>query len=432
MEFFLYTGINVTINILGSLILIVLIITTIINGDNKTKQERAFFAFVVATLGVFLTDIPAWLCDTAPGEAMRTVCIVSNFLEYTFTGAALLLYTLYIHTCISAKGKTGKHLIYIVAVLAVLYEVLIIATQFNGMVYSIDENNVYTLGPWFVGSLFYAVAVYVLNGVYIFLHRKDLGRKGTFSLLSYVYFPLIALFAHFYFPLHIMTSNVAFTLAILVIYVAYQMQEGKRLKLELAESRTAVMLGRIQPHFLYNALGAIDKLVYVDSDKAHTAIITFSDYLRGNMDSLSQKELIPFQKELEHTRQYLWLEQLRFKDRLNVEYDIAIEDFMLPVLTLQPIVENAVRWGVTKQPAGGTVTIRTVETERAYRIVVQDDGAGYDTGSPLPQVGRSHTGIANVRNRLAAMCGGRLTIESTPGTGTTAIIEIPKQRGGLI
>lgn len=233
---------------------------------------------------------------------------------------------------------------------------------------------------------------------------------------------------------------VVFSLFMLVSTMLATMQkaadaesEAAKLRIEVLEreadmvnARTATMLSQIQPHFLYNALTSINNLSQ-GNPQAREAITTFSKYLRGNLDSLSLGEPVQFAVEMEHVRQYLWLEKLRFEDQLQVVYEIGAEDFSLPVLSVQPIVENAVRYGITKKDGVGILTICSEETENAYRITVKDDGLGFDPQSPK-QGGRSHTGIDNVRARLHAMCGGILEIHSVPGVGTTAIIEIPKER----
>jgi len=194
---------------------------------------------------------------------------------------------------------------------------------------------------------------------------------------------------------------------------------------ELQEKQISIMLSQIQPHFLYNALTAIEILCELDPPKAKTAVFAFAHYLRGNMDSLVENQLIPIGKELDHVQHYLWLEKMRFGERLRIEYDIRATGFSLPALTIQPIAENAVRYGLMKRSAGGTVTIRAREDEECWRVTVIDDGLGFDpTKSKHDE--RSHTGIENVRRRLAAMCGGTLAIASAPGTGTTAVIIIPK------
>jgi LytS/YehU family sensor histidine kinase len=205
-------------------------------------------------------------------------------------------------------------------------------------------------------------------------------------------------------------------------------RQAHEMEKELTESRMSVMLSQIRPHFLFNSLLAIQDLCRTDPDVASQAVGEFSKYLRGNLDSLSMTAPIPFSRELGHVENYLALEKKRFDERLQIVYDIKADGFLIPALTLQPITENAVRHGVTKKLDGGTVTITAVETETDYVVTVADDGVGFDPAAPIIQDGRSHIGIANVRNRLASMCGGTLTINSKPGEGTTAVIKIPKER----
>jgi len=194
---------------------------------------------------------------------------------------------------------------------------------------------------------------------------------------------------------------------------------------ELAASKISLMLSQIKPHFLYNSLAIIQRLCAKDPKLAEETVVEFTEYLRGNMDSLAVESLIPFAKELHHLESYLALEKKRFGARLNVVYEIFTENFSLPVLTVQPIVENAVRHGVTKREEGGTVTIRTEESEKDIVITVRDDGAGFDPDAKK-HGGRQGIGMENVSKRLAAMCGGALTVTSAAGIGTTVIMTIPK------
>ena len=200
--------------------------------------------------------------------------------------------------------------------------------------------------------------------------------------------------------------------------------QAERLENELTRSRIAVMLAQIQPHFIYNALATIKALCAENPDAAEDAIAHFAKYLRGNMDSLSESTLVPFTRELQHLKNYVYLAKLRFGDKLNFVYDIRAEDFYLPPLSIQPIVENSVQYGVAKK-GGGTVKISTEEDENGITITVSDDGSGFDFENS-PRDGRSHIGIKNTRNRLSLMCGGTLTIDGRPGEGTTATIFIPR------
>ena len=203
--------------------------------------------------------------------------------------------------------------------------------------------------------------------------------------------------------------------------------KNKKLKEELEQSRIAVMLSQIQPHFLYNSLTSVMDLCDKNPKQAKAAIADFADYLRGNLSSLKTENLISFRTELEHIEKYLRLEKLRFQDELEVVYDIQIEDFMLPTLSVQPLIENAVKHGVGRKIGGGTVSIHTSETEDEYIIRITDDGVGFED-SVYADNDSIHVGIENTKKRLDMMVNARLEIESKKGEGTTACILIPKRR----
>ncbi len=202
-------------------------------------------------------------------------------------------------------------------------------------------------------------------------------------------------------------------------------QRTAELEKELSELNITLMISQIQPHFLYNALNTIKYLIKKDPKTAEGAVVKFSNYLRSNMDSLTQKEPIPFAKELDHVKNYVDIEQLRFGDRLKIEYDIQVVDFTIPPLTLQPIVENAIKHGVNQRPEGGTVTIKTIETNSYVIISVEDNGVGFDINEKKND-GRSHVGVANIRKRLEEIMGAFIEIKSEVGVGTTVTIKIPK------
>jgi sensor histidine kinase YesM len=202
-----------------------------------------------------------------------------------------------------------------------------------------------------------------------------------------------------------------------------------KLERELQQSHISIMLSQIQPHFLYNSLTVIQDLCGTNPKMAKETVVEFAQYLRGNLDSLTIKNMIPFEQELHHVKTYLALEKKRFEEKINIVYDINIEKFMLPALTLQSIVENAIRYGITKKDENGTVIIKTEKISNFVVITVKDDGVGFNPeqngSTDVSYNNRSHIGIENVRNRLKAMCNGSLEIQSEPGTGTTVTIIIP-------
>ena len=201
-------------------------------------------------------------------------------------------------------------------------------------------------------------------------------------------------------------------------------EEQKAIRAQLQESRIAIMISQIQPHFIYNTLGTIQQLCKENPEQASNLIHRFSLYLRGNFSELDNTTPIRFSKELEHVHCYTEIELVRFPD-MTVHYDIQTEDFLLPALTVQPLVENAIKHGLMGLEEGGTVTISTYETDTHYCVSVVDDGVGFDENDPHDK--RKHIGIRNTRERLALICGGSLTVASEKGKGTSALIQIPKE-----
>ena len=194
----------------------------------------------------------------------------------------------------------------------------------------------------------------------------------------------------------------------------------------MEKANMSVMISQIQPHFLYNALNTIKSLIRRDPKTAEKAIIDFSYYLRGNMDSLSHTEPIPFETELAHVEYYCNIELLRFSDKLSVEYDIHEKDFLVPTLSVQPLMENAIKHGVTKKAEGGFVKLSTFATETEYVICVEDNGIGFDVHNMPTDDGRSHVGLNNIQYRFKTMLSAEMTIESTENVGTKVCVYIPK------
>ena len=223
--------------------------------------------------------------------------------------------------------------------------------------------------------------------------------------------------------------TMAYQIVSLILDLHKQYKEAIRyqqVQKELYEAKVSVMISQIQPHFMYNALTSIAMMCQIDPDTAQEATVTFADYLRVNMDSLKQTKPVPFETELEHLKKYLYIEKLRFANLLNIEYDIQTTGFYLPLLSIQPLVENAVKHGVGMKEDGGTVKISTRETETSYEVVIEDDGVGFDVNEQKDD-GRSHIGMENTKKRLRDMCGGEVKIESVVGEGTTATVILPKE-----
>ena len=215
--------------------------------------------------------------------------------------------------------------------------------------------------------------------------------------------------------------------AVKLIAVNYQASiRAKKLEEELKDNQIALAMSQIQPHFIYNSLNSIYHLCEKDVGMAQQAISDFSDYLQRSLNAVSRTTLIAFEEELKHVKTYLNLEQMRFGEDLHVEYRIETTHFMLPALSVQPLVENAVKHGICKkEDGGGTVTLIVQEYPEYFEIIVSDDGVGF-APTQEADVGK-HVGILNVRQRLDILSKGTLEVTSEPGKGTTSTIHIPKE-----
>ncbi|MCQ4118038.1 sensor histidine kinase [Rhodococcus tibetensis] len=218
--------------------------------------------------------------------------------------------------------------------------------------------------------------------------------------------------------------------------------DASRASLDRAEVRA--LRAQISPHFIYNALNTVASFVRTDPDRARELILEFADFTRYSFRSAGEYTLLA--DELRNIDRYLTLERARFGDALNVKLQVAPEvlNVVLPFLALQPLVENAVRHGISGKPEGGTVSIVAADEGTDCVISVEDDGIGMDpellrSGS-LDAVAESsgmketaHVGLANVDDRLRAAFGNDygLVVETAPGAGTKVSMRVPKFRQGI-
>lgn len=420
--------INVSLELWGCVLSFIVAVCLYAGGHSRSISTRLFLRLLICNTLLLLCDAAAWLFKGHPGPVSWWGVRVSNFFVFALGYLMLGIFTHYITVYIGQRTAVTKNPLRFIWGMCILSLLLVVISQFNHMFYIIDTQNVYHRGEWFWLSQAGGILGMCVNAGLLIRYRAYIEPQNKVALWSYILLPILAMAIQI-FVYGIALLNLANTLAIFVIFLILQLEQVRRTRereLELTQMRISVMLSQIQPHFLYNTLTSIKGLCATDSLRAEKAIDSFSTFLRGNMNSLATGNLIPFSQELAHCRSYLELEQMRFGERVKVVYDLHATDFFVPTLTLQPIVENAVRHGVTKRRDGGTVSIHTEEKEQAYRITVSDDGVGFD---PLKKQedGRSHAGIINVRLRLEGQCGGTLTVQSVPGEGTTVAITIPKE-----
>ena len=204
--------------------------------------------------------------------------------------------------------------------------------------------------------------------------------------------------------------------------IAAQSRELAIQERKLTDSRIKVMMSQIRSHFIFNVLATISTYCKLDPKQADKALITFSRYLRRNIQNIEEEGLIDFHTELEQVKDYVALEQLRFADRIIFDTDIETTSFQIPPLTIQPIVENAIKHGIIEHGKSGVITLATRKNADFIEITIADNGVGFD----LKLLKKSESvGIRNVRYRVENMLNAMISYDSTIGEGTTVIIKIP-------
>ncbi len=427
-------AVSLGLNLTALFILIILFIASLISGKRREELFRWFFFLSLSELISILLEIPVASMQGIYGiyqeEISKTVYWsgkIGDYIIFVFDALTMFAYIMYVYTYLKTKARVSKKPVYLILIFSVANIILATVSLFTQMYSEYDAFHNYQKNDLYWVSIIFPVLTQLTGIIMTLRHIKVLKPKEWMVLLTYQMVPFICNFFEVSVQ-DLWISRVGTAIMLLLMYITIQvdlMQRIQAQEVQLTQNRIAIMLSQIKPHFLYNSLTSINELC-TENPVAQEAIVRFSEYLRGNMDSLTQHHLITFEKELTHVKQYLWLEQLRFGERLQVIYELKAEYFLLPPLVLQPIVENAVRHGITKKRSGGTVKIQTEETGTSWRIQVSDNGIGFNSHQILED-GCSHNGIENVRERLSLVCHGTLTVMSRPGVGTTVTIELPKE-----
>lgn len=396
---------------------------SVVFGSHSRRRFRSYFLWMLAlnTLGL-LSDVVYWGIglDFLPffpqiREAAYYICYASAF-------PLLIFYSTYLISYINEDPKELRRYAVLVGGLSADGLLLVVISIFTAH----DAVQPWRLQdyPWLY-FFFLALPMVVVITIILNFRRMLTNRKA----ISFLCYELLVAAAVVFDTIigEITLAHVVTAFCLIQIYITVQIDYEKQQEEQLLQQRISIMLSQIQPHFLYNALTSIRALCRTDAHKAEQALTDFTRYLRGNLNSLSNTGCIPFLQELEHTKHYVDLEKVRFGKDLTVLFNTPVTQFSLPPLTLEPLVENAVRHGVMQRRTGGTVMVLTTEDEENVRVSVVDDGVGFDSAQPAGPAGE-HIGLWSVRERLSAICGGRMELQSSPDHGTAVTLIIPKDR----
>ena len=263
----------------------------------------------------------------------------------------------------------------------------------------------------------------LLNLLGLWRRRKKLNRSQLMAFRVYILFPLLSMLVQMlYYGILATTLGIMIgSMAMFVFVLRDQQDKFIKMTEENANRDFNIRILQIRPHFIYNVMSSIYYIVGEDPAKAQEAIRDFSIYLKRVFHSVTSQEPVPFTEELEHTRAYLSVEMARFTDQLSVTYDTPCVDFKLPPLTLQPVVENAVKHGMDPEVDRLNIAIHMRHSEGFNEIIVENDGEDF---IPSLNVEEDAVGLPNVRSRLKRMCDGELIVARREDGGTVVTIRI--------
>lgn len=398
------------------------VFTAIIPGLDRWNKRFFlcyFSVFMLCCLSSLLETIPSFFpISNAAFYLILTV-------ESLFLSLPLPMLTVYLVHCRKETPRKSK-LLWAVVILWAVYCVIVVSSPFIGSFIYITPDNQYQRAPLYPIALAPLLLILLLDLAGAIRSRKLLSRKVWLAFLVAILPMTAAVIVQMFadvFPL----LDIGYVLSALSMYglvLSDQIEQDRRRQQEIAHQRTSIRALQMRPHFIHNTLMSIYYLCQQDVEKAQAVTLDFASYLGKSFNAIAENELIPFTEELEHTRAYLAVEKARFEDQLFVEFDTPLTFFKLPPLTLQPVVENAVKHGISPQLGPLYLSVRTSATEKASEIIVEDSGPGFshaDDNEP-------HIALANIRERLALMCGGTLEIATRETGGTKVTIRIPMKK----
>ena len=439
--------------------------TVIVTGIDRWSK-RFFVCYFLDFMLCCLTSIV--------GITFRYYVVPRAMYFFTLLLATLLLsvplpmMTVYLLHCCGEKMRSNRLLQAVLALWAVFFVLLLSVPFIDGFAYVTPENQYYR-GPLYPLLQAPMIAILLFNFAGTIRRRAQMSHK-TFLSFIIAQVPMeIMLIVNLFvdalalFDISYVVSALAMYSLILSDQIEHDLHRQQEIALkereiaeqqrkiagqqrEIANQRSRVMVLQMRPHFIYNTLMGIYSLCNLDPIKARQVTMDFTNYLRSNFSAVASDSTIPFSEELEHTRAYLAVEKAHYGDMLVVDWNTTFSNFRLPPLTLQPIVENAVKHGIDLDSEPLHISIRTRHkeglqsnpfmqdfqenparpltgnrTDSGTEIIVEDTGPGFDHSDES----KPHTTLENIRQRLEMMCGGSMIIRSREGGGTVVTVMIP-------
>ena len=390
-------------------------------ADSRLAPRQRRFMFAISLLVLVLVVLDFVHSQPARDPLMVTVRTAASVYGYA---ARPLIIVLFMELVGLERGRS------VAWVLVALNAAVFLTAFFSPLTFSMNAEGHFVRGP--LGYTSHIVCGILLVWLFVLSVRLYGETRKRYAAIPSVCVVVILVAAVIDSDLFWAKDWLPF-LTLVMPTVCFVFYLWLHMKLEreyerflLAEQRIQIMVSQIQPHFLFNTLATIQAFCRTDPARAAEITERFGAYLRQNIDSLSQASLVAFSKELEHTRTYADIEMTRFP-HVDVTFDIRDDAFQVPALSVQPLVENAIRHGVRIREQG-RVEVAS-RREGAFHIVeVRDNGVGFDVSALEDGREGEHIGLSNVRERVELMCGGTLQVESTPDEGTTVTLRIPGEQ----
>ena len=393
--------------------------TAIMPGVDRWNRRffRSFFLVLILSVCSVLTDI-ALRAASAPCAVIRFMQVLECLL---LALPVPMMTVLLLHCC--GENMRETRLLQAVPGLWAVYAVLATSGLVIDAFYFVTPDRQVHRGPWYPLMLLPVIAILLLDLAAVIGRRRLLSRKVYLSFFITLLPMTVTLLVQTFVDAFLLL-DVCMVLSALSMYglvLSDQIEQDLCQQREIAQQRASIMVLQMRPHFIYNTMTSIYCLCSQDPEKAQQVVMDFTTYLRKNFTAVASAAPITFSSELEHTRAYLAVEQAQYSKSLTIEYDTPHTFFRVPPLTLQPIVENAVKHG--RDPNAGPlhISIRTRKTDTGSEITIADTGCGYDPANDS----EPHLALKNIRQRLELMCGGSLTITPNDGGGTTVTVTIP-------
>lgn len=390
-------------------------------ADPYIQKANRYRVYAIALIVGFLLWEPQFSMEY--GDVLYRNAPIFWYTLISALGYILRTVVLYLFVRLVGNEKGTK----LLHALIVVNAAFCMSSFFSHLVFFYDPNLHWHRGP--LGYIPFGVSFVMVVWIVVSALMKYRGIRRREAvvpiIISVMVVIAVVLDMEAYFNARVTFLTVAMTESIVFFYIWLHLQFVREHENALkAEQRIRIMMSQIQPHFLFNTLSTIQALTEIDPERASKVIEEFALYLRQNINSLNEEDMISVTKELEHTRIYSDIEQVRFPS-IKIEYEIEDDDFLIPPLTIQPMVENAIRHGV-RGKKHGWVAVSTWREEDAHVISIRDNGKGFDVDKMIEDTLKGdHIGLKNVRDRIIDMAGGTFKIESVEGEGTSVTIKIP-------